>query len=189
MAEKGQRGVYQDLDIVGREVRLVKVLRNNNIATIECQLQRFSLATVPKYKALSYAWTDTPATRNIQMNGLPFLVRPNLYSYLQQLNKNGYNGWMFIDAICVNQNDHVEKSRQVSLMGSIYQRAHEVIAWLGTSDDIDNALIHMWQRVSSDEGGMNTLFKEPGDGSVSSELRRDFLHLFLPWSYWSRLWM
>ncbi|WYZ35143.1 hypothetical protein EsH8_I_001419 [Colletotrichum jinshuiense] len=35
------------------------------------------------------------------------------------------------DAICINQGDDIEKAHQVNLMGVIYDRATEVVVWLG----------------------------------------------------------
>ncbi|KAK1751407.1 heterokaryon incompatibility protein-domain-containing protein [Echria macrotheca] len=38
---------------------------------------------------------------------------------------------VWIDAICINQSDVPERSRQVSLMGAIYQRSTMTLIWLG----------------------------------------------------------
>ncbi|KAJ8132815.1 hypothetical protein O1611_g808 [Lasiodiplodia mahajangana] len=49
---------------------------------------------------------------------------------------------IWIDALCINQDDLSEKSHQIQLMGDIYKRAHRVFSWLGQPDDkkIDFAL-------------------------------------------------
>lgn len=48
---------------------------------------------------------------------------------------------LWIDALCINQTDDEEKSRQVAMMGSIYSLASHVILWLGPeSQDSDDAL-------------------------------------------------
>lgn len=39
------------------------------------------------------------------------------------------------DAICINQADNEEKSFQVNQMGDIYDKAAEVIVWLGHDTD------------------------------------------------------
>jgi hypothetical protein len=38
---------------------------------------------------------------------------------------------MWVDQLCINQDDLVEKSAQVSLMGEIYQKAKRFLVWLG----------------------------------------------------------
>ncbi|KAI0097554.1 heterokaryon incompatibility protein-domain-containing protein [Nemania sp. FL0031] len=49
---------------------------------------------------------------------------------------------IWIDALCINQDDLSEKSHQIQLMRDIYKKAHRVFSWLGSPDDrkIDFAL-------------------------------------------------
>lgn len=42
---------------------------------------------------------------------------------------------IWIDQVCINQGDHVERDQTVSLMGKIFGHADEVIAWLGRCSD------------------------------------------------------
>lgn len=41
--------------------------------------------------------------------------------------------FIWIDAVCINQADPIEKAAQISLMGDIYSNASLVIAWLGNA--------------------------------------------------------
>jgi Heterokaryon incompatibility protein (HET) len=41
---------------------------------------------------------------------------------------------LWCDAVCINQNDLVERARQVSLMQRIYSEAKAVTVWLGKVD-------------------------------------------------------
>jgi len=49
---------------------------------------------------------------------------------------------VWIDQICINQNDPAEKTSQVQLMSLIYQRAYNTVIWLGETmgDEAFNAL-------------------------------------------------
>lgn len=38
---------------------------------------------------------------------------------------------LWIDAVCINQHDQDEKSRQIPFMGQIYSGAFRVLVWLG----------------------------------------------------------
>ena len=50
------------------------------------------------------------------------------------------DGRWWIDYLCINQADLVERAEQVRLMQQVYDRAHEVIVWLGDqSSDSDRA--------------------------------------------------
>jgi hypothetical protein len=46
-----------------------------------------------------------------------------------------------VDALCINQEDNVEKGEQVQLMKAIYQGAKSVVAWLGPAADESDHLI------------------------------------------------
>jgi hypothetical protein len=59
--------------------------------------------------------------------------------------------WIVIgaDAICINQNDVVERNHEVLRMLDIYQRAHLVRIWLGdAADDSDLAFDHLEELAS-----------------------------------------
>ncbi|KAK1707138.1 heterokaryon incompatibility protein [Colletotrichum acutatum] len=46
--------------------------------------------------------------------------------------ENGFNLW--VDAICIDQQESQERCHQVQLMGQIYEAARSVIVWLGTTE-------------------------------------------------------
>lgn len=49
------------------------------------------------------------------------------------------NWWLWVDAICINQEDLWERSSQVRLMRLIYEGARNVLIWLGwPDDDVEN---------------------------------------------------
>jgi hypothetical protein len=58
-------------------------------------------------------------------------ITQNLFDGLSYLTHNGVAGFLWVDAICVNQEDLEERSSQVVLMSAIYSSASEVIVWLG----------------------------------------------------------
>ncbi|KAH7134535.1 heterokaryon incompatibility protein-domain-containing protein [Dactylonectria estremocensis] len=100
---------------------------------INCELHNRAFGSKPAYEALSYTWGTQPATKTIAINGQPFLVRSNLYSALQALRLKKKPRALWVDAICINQDDMAERNWQVSLMAFVYTRAERVLAWLGTS--------------------------------------------------------
>lgn len=78
------------------------------------------------YVALSYTWGKEDATEEIIVNGVPVKIRPNLESALRALRdkapiRAGMKIW--IDALCINQDDTDERNAQVPRMREIYQRA------------------------------------------------------------------
>lgn len=67
------------------------------------------------------------------LSGQTFLVRENLWLALQQLQTQPTPIVIWIDAICINQSDELEREEQVTKMKAIYENAEEVILWLGPS--------------------------------------------------------
>jgi Heterokaryon incompatibility protein (HET) len=57
-------------------------------------------------------------------NKSPFLV-------LRRLWKRKDARIIWIDALCINQADLVEKSHQVNFMGKIYEHTTQVLIWIG----------------------------------------------------------
>ncbi|KXT18226.1 hypothetical protein AC579_2895 [Pseudocercospora musae] len=87
------------------------------------------------YDALSYTW-GCHSDKVVTLNGPPgFAVTDNLFVALQRLRKTEEAVWLWIDAICINQNDLDERARQIRLMGRIYNRARKVLIWLGDADE------------------------------------------------------
>ena len=86
---------------------------------------------IPAYAALSYTWGPLQPAQCVRVNGQAFEVRQNLWQLLLQLRRSAILGPIWTDAICINQLDIAERDYQVSIMGEIYARAHEVLVWLG----------------------------------------------------------
>lgn len=85
------------------------------------------------YSALSYRWGDPSVTKSIEVDGYEIHVTTNLYNALSMFRSQGIFGCnyrLWVDAICINQEDHVERGEQVAFMREIYERAWKVITWL-----------------------------------------------------------
>src|SRR2546423_5198701 len=136
--------VYSPLDEEAQELRLVALHpRSVSDGGIKCSLHRISIGdvdsrhgnTAPSYEAVSYTWGDLSQKYTIQVNSHDFTVNRNLWMMLHDLQvgaderKEGRQLW--IDAICINQNDIAEKGRQIPKMGKIYEKAERVVVWLG----------------------------------------------------------
>jgi Heterokaryon incompatibility protein (HET) len=117
----------------GSEIRLVRIRREENGYT-GCELQHFELTESLEFTALSYVWGDEPAPQPIWINNKTYKVTKNLYDALQVLPdvvSEKHNGWVWIDAICINQENTIEQSKQVPRMSQIYSLARSTMYWLG----------------------------------------------------------
>ncbi|KAI5369377.1 Putative heterokaryon incompatibility [Septoria linicola] len=121
-------------------------------------LEIVRLLEEPKYEALSYAWDGAfneadargvlpvdkaiplpPAT--MQLERRLFSINGNLFHALRRLRHRSQTRVLWIDALCVDQGNDLERSAQVAMMAKIYSSASQVIVWLGEdSDDRDGKL-------------------------------------------------
>ncbi|RSM04515.1 hypothetical protein CDV31_010003 [Fusarium ambrosium] len=104
-----------------------------------------SLHDHPDYVALSNVWgASSSKDPIIEMAGHPFQIRESLFQAITVLVSDNPKGKirLWIDQICINQNDNMEKEHQVQLMSKIYSQARLVICWLGDEADAsDLALV------------------------------------------------
>lgn len=100
-----------------------------------------AVCPVPDYEALSYAWGNESYKCGISIDGRTLSVTENLQNALTQLRYATRPRTLWVDAICLNQNDETEKRHQIPIMHLIYAQASKVIVWLGAqSDDSDLAM-------------------------------------------------
>jgi hypothetical protein len=85
-----------------------------------------------KYNALSYHWGNLDDPHYIVCNGQFVSVSAALHEALSQYRKSGQEKPLWVDALCINQKNTDERSRQVHLMTDIYELADMVIVWLGS---------------------------------------------------------
>ncbi|KAI7248279.1 hypothetical protein KC343_g2816 [Hortaea werneckii] len=68
-------------------------------------------------------------------------IKPNLYDALEHLRQDDSPTTMWVDALCINQDDRKEKQGQVANMNKIYSKAARVLVWLGNgSRQYDQAM-------------------------------------------------
>ena len=76
-------------------------------------------------------WGSEAKPCSISINGCDLPVGENLYAALVHLRDHSIERTIWIDAICINQDDEEEKGQQVQSMAKIYAKASGVIVWLG----------------------------------------------------------
>ncbi|KAI6083982.1 HET-domain-containing protein [Hypoxylon rubiginosum] len=125
---------YSPLDPDRSEIRLLVLQRSRLSDPVRCTLRTVSLDTPPYFEALSYVWGDMSVKKPITVDGEEFQVTVNLESALRALRRPFRQHTLWVDAVCINQDDIPEKNIQVPQMGRLYGSAGSVIVWLGSSD-------------------------------------------------------
>lgn len=100
------------------------------------------------YTALSYVWGDSAIVTSISCNGKSLNVTRNLSLAIRHLRDVRKPVVLWIDQICINQEDLQEKAQQVILMAKIYHRAWSTVVWLGEAADNSDNVIETMKTIS-----------------------------------------
>lgn len=135
------------------EIRLLKLtpkdLSEGSDSMFACEMVHAIIGENLDYKALSYTWGEaTDGTRNILINDCVVEIRINLYHALLQI-QDFYTEpiLLWVDAICIDQSNIKERNHQVSHMHMLYQRAEQVIVWLGLEADDSKKAMKFLERL------------------------------------------
>ena len=99
-------------------------------APINGSIEHVAYSSV-EYTAMSYVWGSLMQSHTISVNSRDLRIGANLYSVLRSVRKPSGSLLIWVDAICINQEDIEERSAQVQKMAGIYRNAVEVVGWLG----------------------------------------------------------
>ncbi|KAI1762174.1 heterokaryon incompatibility protein-domain-containing protein [Hypoxylon sp. FL1150] len=151
-------------------IRLLELEDGSRGSIIKCRLFDVDLSapTPPRYEAISYSWRKdvlrgnlnddaaklfpdrfsmygkeegTSNPKLILCNDKTLHIQRNLYDFLVRLRAKQRRLPLWIDAICIDQDENnaearKEKFRQLGMMGRIYGSAETVLVWLGESSNI-----------------------------------------------------
>ncbi|CZR65729.1 uncharacterized protein PAC_15629 [Phialocephala subalpina] len=158
---------YKPLSSSGKQIRLVVVHPRVPSRPEEIRVTIFETPLEaehrvwPTFMALSYVWGDTNDRRDLTVvdlkdePGSDHLASPKCLSVTANLVEAlTHRPWpdkhciLWIDAICINQEDLDERSEQVKLMAEIYSSASQVHAWLGPPTHDSNLAMNLLHRIS-----------------------------------------
>lgn len=188
MSAKGFR--YVPLGSQPGGFRLLTLLPGSPDTLLHCQLSNSNLTTRPIYDALSYVWgkpsSPNDSTNVLVLDGHHFPATVNLVSALRHLRPpvGEHPITLWVDAVCINQEDLNERSQQVSMMRDIYASAERVVIWIGEEGDGSNAVFDALPVIVGPDGQHGTdrlsLMRECSSFFISVADRR-------PW--FSRTWI
>ena len=145
--------------------------------TIHVLLTTVLFAEAPTYHAVSYTWGDPSQQESVKItNGSSeprgntrehvISVHKNCADVLRQLLHFKTTKYYWIDAICIDQSNNHEKSFQVAMMGSIFERAERVLCCLGTHQDDSKymvGILHDFDKYLTSYNRSTAVFLNRGD--------------------------
>ncbi|QIW99707.1 hypothetical protein AMS68_005225 [Peltaster fructicola] len=112
------------------EIRLMILHPGSDIT---CDPVHVSLTALPSYETISYVWGKDTERGTILLDNEHADVPASTRRALKRMQVDE-DRILWIDAVCINQNDDEERSRQVALMATIYSSGTKNLVWLGEDD-------------------------------------------------------
>lgn len=176
-----------------------EVVEHHGILCLE--LEQFDIGSEPPYRALSYTWgppeekgaDDNEDAREtyVLINGESHDVTENLLNAILHFRASSPDDvatpYVWIDALCINQEDLEERRVHVAIMDSIFQNAEEVIVWLGLANPHTAETFRLVEKVAALDESFYEAFGDgespdrltnyglPGDGD---ELWRHYMDMY-----------
>ncbi|KAI1354380.1 HET-domain-containing protein [Xylaria sp. FL0043] len=188
------------LKMDGSEIRLLDLLPGKSADEIRGTLRIVTFDQRAEFEALSYVWGDPKDTRPIIVDEEPFQATLNLETALRNLRYRRKKRVLWVDAVCINQDDTEEKNVQVGRMHLVYSRARRVLAWMGPRNpDVEFAESYMrtyftrsftlksWYWLSLDIRAPFSV-KAKLEKFMSTVRAYSVFFEFLGNPYWTRMW-
>lgn len=174
-------------------IRLLSIDEGDEGDPLSCTLEELDLANPPprycSFSALSYRWGDEYPVFDISLNGCSVPIRENLYHFLRYARSVGWFKNLWIDAVCINQDNMVERVQQVGIMGMVYSLASNVLIWLGKRSREE---LRALEEISDAEYAIryqnNLLYRKSYVDLVSPKALNG-LKTLISDPYWSRKWI
>ncbi|KAF7945879.1 uncharacterized protein EAE97_004917 [Botrytis byssoidea] len=175
---------YSSLPESGENIRLLLLLPSEDeAAPLHCELRDYSLrrstSRAHLYEAVSYVWGDPNNTLPIFVDKRQFQVTVNLHAALLRLRDHSFERILWVDAICINQNNDKERRQQVQLMARIYNSASRVVVWLGEEIEEIKGVLEDIQVASNEKPGRNS----------KEVVKKEHIIKFLQNPWFQRIWV
>ncbi|KAL2878227.1 hypothetical protein SGCOL_006478 [Colletotrichum sp. CLE4] len=187
---------YVPLDTLVDEISMLVVTPSEDRdAQVITHLAHCPMVCEVVYHALSYTWGNTGDTVEIVVNGQKMQVRRNLEQALRSIRSEKLAVSIWIDAVCIDQLNVAERTRQVPRMFDIYDRASQVICYVGEhSNETDKALEFVYPmdqlKIEMNEKGEYDIGK--GNVKIGPDIypgRCAALYKFMCRPYFRRVWV
>ncbi|KAK4631300.1 hypothetical protein CLAFUW4_02406 [Fulvia fulva] len=140
-----------------------------------CEIGTCRLDSSAIYQALSYSWATQDGIqafeRSIMIQSRKKLVTRNLFEALCRLRQPKDWTRLWVDAVCIDQDDDTERTHQVANMALIYKTSISVIVWLGEGETAEDDAVVL--ALLSSLGNGHSSARQVARHSFRSNTRRE----------------
>lgn len=196
--------LYKELNRDKKEIRLLVVEPGFEWEPVRATFKQAFLtdSPKPKYETISYAWGDATQRSTIYLHGKSLNVPASSEAALRRRRYDHKACVLWIDAICINQDDDSERGHQVGMMADIYGSTWRNLVWLGEDDRYTEAALDSIEELNEEfrretddlSNSYDTLYTSKGQYNYSSKQLKakidpEALMHFYRRSWFSRLWV
>ncbi|KAI0441624.1 HET-domain-containing protein [Xylaria telfairii] len=180
------------------QVRLLQIAPGRAGEPIRCSYQIASVDGDVPYQTLSYVWGAIDGNKTIIVEGTKAELTDNLFDALTCIRHETKPCYLWVDALCINQQDGEEKTAQVNMMHRIYANCVQCNMWMGK---IDHAVIGTTEAgaLQAAKGALGAIQVLAGKGSdshlpphlanrdqkiMAGKALKELMHV----AWWSRIW-
>lgn len=157
------------LPLIPQQIRVLKLIPGRVHEPLRCLLLRATLVhlhavrldepdherSLVEYECISYCWGTNLNQLDISCNGHNMSISLNLGDALRHVRRGSFDSeprYVWADALCINQSSLSEKSEQVQLMFTIFEKASNVICWLGYPEPGEERILEHLEYGTSSKG-------------------------------------
>ncbi|KAI0192323.1 heterokaryon incompatibility protein-domain-containing protein [Xylaria flabelliformis] len=172
-------------------IRLLRLMPDQDQhATLRCQLFNYHLVDkeggTHLYEALSYVWGSPEKTRSIVVNDARLSITENLHAALVHLRDPSLDRYLWVDSVCINQENDEERNRQVQGMARIYASASRVVVWLEEATPPGSTSANNKRRALE---AISAAAINPSMATTLSQTTKEAIIVLLQCSWFRRIWI
>ena len=166
--------VYQPLNHERRDIRILRLKKaKKKLSPLRCELMQMtlSLAQEQSYEAVSYCWGDERQEGRLKLDDTVMHVPGSAELALRALRLRKADRLLWIDAVCINQSDRIERGHQVAMMGEVYRGCTAVLVWLGVENTEFDGIV-----IQAKESMQRLLGQIERESSVRGESMKQIMY-------------
>ncbi|KAK5944387.1 hypothetical protein PMZ80_003668 [Knufia obscura] len=142
---------YQYDTLPQNHFRLLTLLPGTREDRIKIRVESYDISSPPSFTALSYCWGSgsKDSSCDCEPSQLVFITK-NLDQALRHCRSEKTEAHVWIDQICIDQDNDDDKTQQVRLMRAIYSSAANVIIWLGDANEKTKLVYDLIEQIGQE---------------------------------------
>ncbi|KAG8161348.1 hypothetical protein KVR01_009612 [Diaporthe batatas] len=174
-----------------RHIRLLHITIDEHVPLPRLKIINVPLDSAPAFEALSYCWGDDtklyqiPIETDQDFDTRSIPSTDSVATAMVFVPRSCSTRYIWIDQICINQEDDNEKGQQIALMGEIYSTATRVLVWLGPGLDLGSDKT----QTSVCSAGLQPVIVDDLNADLEELMGSDGLHALFNNNWFQRAWV